>query len=330
MNSTLLKKSILKLLPFILVLVFVVLTCSENEPNVYLFSYFVGNGEDGLHLAYSFDGYTWQVLNDGHSILTPKVGQDKLMRDPCIISGPDGRFHMVWTVSWNERGIGYASSEDLVNWSAQKYIPVMEHEPKAENCWAPELFYDAATQQYLIFWATTIPGRFPDTDYQSNSGEPGQGRNHRMYYVTTKEFETFSETQVFYDHGFNVIDATLIKDGETYVMFLKDETNKPFTPQKNIRKATAQQAKGPYSPPSEPITGNYWAEGPTAINIDGSWHVYFDKYRLDAFGVIVSSDLKTWEERSHLLEMPEGMRHGTIFSVKQTMFQDLKSKLEQQ
>ncbi len=306
------------------------LSCSNRgASNVYLFSYFIGNGNDGLHLAYSHDGLTWTAMNDGQSILTPQVGRDKLMRDPCIITGPDGKFHMVWTVSWNERGIGYASSPDLIHWSEQRYIPVMEHEPKAENCWAPELFYDAARQQYLIFWATTVPGRFPETDYQSNSGEPGQGRNHRMYYVTTQDFTAFSETKLFYDHGFNVIDATLLQDVDTYVMFFKDETNKPFTPQKNIRIATAQQAEGPYSSPSKPITGKYWAEGPTSIKINGLWHVYFDKYRLDQFGVIVSSDLKHWEDRSNLLEMPDGIRHGTVFAATQKVFEKLTTHFGQ-
>ena len=39
-----------------------------------------------------------------------------------IIKGGDGKFHMVWTVSWEEKGIGYANSEDLINWSEQVFI----------------------------------------------------------------------------------------------------------------------------------------------------------------------------------------------------------------
>lgn len=30
-----------------------------QSDTVYLFSYFKNNGEDGLHLAYSNDGYVW-------------------------------------------------------------------------------------------------------------------------------------------------------------------------------------------------------------------------------------------------------------------------------
>lgn len=296
---------------------------SKADSGYYLFSYFKGNGEDGLHLAYSRDGLQWTALNDNESLLKPQVGEDKLMRDPCVLQGPDEIFHMVWTVSWGEKGIGYASSEDLIHWSEQQYLPVMEHEPDAQNCWAPELFYDQENQQYLILWATTIPGRFPETDNQSNEGPPAPGRNHRMYYTKTADFQEFSETALFYDHGFNVIDATIERTDDRYIMFLKDETNKPFEPQKNIRMAFGDRAEGPYGPPSEPITGNYWAEGPTAIRISGIWHVYFDKYRLGEFGLITSPDFEEWRERSEELEVPDGMRHGTAFRVSEPVFQEL-------
>ena len=97
---------------------------------VYLFASFRGNGEDGLHLAHSRDGLEWAALNGDRSFLKPEVG-GKLMRDPCIIRGPDGLFHMVWTTSWSDKGIGYANSKDLVSWSEQQFVPVMEHEAGA-------------------------------------------------------------------------------------------------------------------------------------------------------------------------------------------------------
>ena len=56
----------------------------------YVFCYFTGNGEDGLHLALSDDGYHFTALHDGKSYLAPTVGESKLMRDPCILLGPDG------------------------------------------------------------------------------------------------------------------------------------------------------------------------------------------------------------------------------------------------
>jgi polygalacturonase len=286
------------------------------KEKVYLFSYFKGNGEDGLHLAYSRDGYNFTALNTDKSFLTPSVGVSKLMRDPCVIRTDDGTFQMVWTAGWTERGIGYSSSKDLINWTDQKYLMVMEKEPAAKNTWAPEIIYDKKAKQFLIFWATTIPGRFPDTE---KSGDGGY--NHRIYSVTTKDFLTLSETKLFYDKGFNVIDATITGNGKNYVMFLKDETRTP--PQKNIRVTTSSSLYGPYSEPSEPITGKYWAEGPTSIKIGDSWIVYFDKYTEKKMGAVTSKNLKTWTDISDKVSFPDGMRHGTFFEADEVILQGL-------
>ena len=292
---------------------------TSDEPDAYLFSYFQNNGEDGLHLAYSQDGLRWTALNNNRSVLTPQVGEDKLMRDPCIIRGGDGQFHMVWTVSWGERGIGYASSPDLIHWSEQQYLPVMEHEPTAQNCWAPELYYDEANQQYLIYWATTIPGRFAATD---SSG--GNGRNHRMYYTITTDFTRFSDTELLYDDGFNVIDATIQKVDSTYVMFLKDETKYPEA-EKNIRIATGSHLTGPYSEASSPITKTEnWVEGPTVANTDQGWVVYFDQYTQKKMGAVRSPDLQQWTDISDQLDFPEGTRHGTVLRVQASVLDQLQ------
>lgn len=291
---------ILALLPFF---------ANGQKKEVLFFSYFKGNGEDGLHLAYSKDGYKWSTLKNDESFLKPEVGESKLMRDPCVIYGPDKRFHMVWTSGWTEKGIGYASSKDLVNWSEQLYIPVMQHEEKARNCWAPEIVYDEIKEQYMIFWSTTIPGRFPET---GKSGE--KDYNHRMYYVTTKDFQDFSKTRLLYDQGFNVIDGSILKLDNEYMMFLKDETRYP-KPEKNIRWAKAKNIEGPYTEASEPITGDYWAEGPTCLKINGKYIVYFDKYTANIMGAVESTDLINWTDVSDKIFFTGGVRHGTVFKV---------------
>ena len=298
----------LKSLLLILTLTLCIGTYAQSLPKktAYLFCYFKGNGEDGLHLAYSNDGFSWKSLHGDSSYLKPEVGSDKLMRDPCIIKGGDGLFHMVWTVSWKEKGIGHASSKDLIHWSKQEYIPVMEHEATAKNCWAPEVFYDKASKQYMLYWATTIPGRFPRTDSLGDN-------NHRIYYVTTKDFKTYSATKLLYDQGFNVIDATIQKQDNKYVMILKDETKKPV--QKNLRVAFSDNLTSGYGKPSAPITGNYWAEGPTAIKINNEWIIYFDKYTQHKYGAISSSDLVNWTDISDKVKFPAGTRHGTVFTV---------------
>jgi len=284
---------------------------------VYLFCYFKDNGLDGLHLACSNDGLHWEALKGDSSFLKPAVAHDKLMRDPCIIRGADKLFHMVWTVSWNDRGIGYAESADLVHWSAQQFIPVMAAEPEARNCWAPEITYDKRHKTYMIYWATTIPGRFPLVDTSSEVKY-----NHRIYYETTKDFKTFSPTKLLYDPGFNAIDATIVPDKNRFVMFFKDETRGPV--QKNIKIAFAKNLTGPYGRASKPITGNYWAEGPTTLRIGSQWLVYFDRYTEGRFGAITSTNLKNWTDISDQVTLPKGIRHGTIFKITPEEFQRLK------
>ncbi|MEO8624660.1 MAG: hypothetical protein ABI625_26495, partial [bacterium] len=274
----------------------------------YLFAYFKGNGEDGMHLAHSTDGLTWRALRHDSAFFKPTVGVEKLTRDPSIVRGSDGTYHMVWTAGWNEHGFGYAKSKDLITWTDEKYVPAMAHEPTAKNTWAPEILYDEPNARYLVYWATTIPGRFPATD------SIGNGRyNHRVYYVSTTDFVNFTPTKILYDHGFSVIDSDIIRSGARYVMFLKDETEAP--PQKNIRLAYADRAEGPWSAPTAPITGAYWAEGPTALHVGAQWIVYFDKYRDHKYGALSSTDLEKWTDISETISMPNGIRHGTAFEV---------------
>ncbi|MDX2245335.1 MAG: glycosyl hydrolase [Bacteroidia bacterium] len=288
-------------------------TLQPLSDKAYIFSYFTGNGEDGLHLALSRDGVKWEALNHGNSVLKPLVGESKLMRDPCITRGPDGNYHMVWTTSWSGTTIGYAHSTDLIHWSEQKAIPVMAHEPQVQNCWAPEIIYDEAAAQFMIFWSSTIPGRFPKTDKSERKGQ-----NHRMYYTTTQDFETFTPTQLFFDQGFNVIDGSIVKtDGKAggkYAMFVKNESLFPVA-EKNIRLTYAEKLTGPWTKVTEPVTGNYWAEGPTATQINGKWFLYFDKYTQHQYGLLTSTDLKTWEDHSAELQMPQGIRHGTVLEI---------------
>jgi len=287
--------------------------------DVYMFCYFKNNGEDGLHLAYSGDGLQWKALKGDSSFLIPEVSKDKLMRDPCIIRGADGLFHMVWTDSWTDKGIGYAASPDLVHWSAQQQLPVMANEPKARNCWAPEITYDASTQSYMIYWATTVDGRFPLIDTLAESKY-----NHRIYYVTTKDFKSYSPAKMLFDFGFNSIDATIVPEGKRFVMIFKDETLHPV--QKNIKIAYTDKLTGPYSKPEGPITGNYWAEGPTTLRIGNRWIIYFDKYRDHQYGAITSTDLKHWTDISEQISLPTGIRHGTVFKITKAEFTRLTGK----
>jgi beta-xylosidase len=280
----------------------------ELPATCYLFSSFRDNGQDGLHLAWSTDGLHWTALNNDRSFLVPQVGKEKLMRDPCILRGPDGTFHMVWTDSWSDRTIGYAHSTDLLHWSPQIAIPVMKDEPTARNCWAPEIVFDETKKRFLIFWATTIPGRFPETDKSSETDY-----NHRIYCTTTTDFRSFTPTRLFYEGGFNVIDATMLRANGKFYLIVKDETLKPVA-KKNLRMASSDQIDGPFTDVTPPFTDS-WVEGPTAIRIGDNFFVFYDCYTRHRYGAVRSTDLKHWEDISTKISFPPGSRHGTVLEV---------------
>lgn len=274
-----------------------------EQNNVWIFTSFRGNGEDGLHLAYSRDGYKWTALKNDQSFLTPTLGT-RLMRDPSIVQGPDGIFHMVWTTGWNDDGFGYADSKDLITWSEQHYLPVNRETKGAKNTWAPDAFYNQKSKRFLIVWATTVPGRFPETDNQDKY-------NHRLYYVTTRDFQKFTAPELFYNPGFNSIDGTLLKANGWYQLIFKDE--RPG--QKNLRLAQAEKAEGPYGEPSAPISGD-WVEGPSIAKIGDRWLLYFDHYHNPQYyGALESKDLKEWQDVSAKVSFPRGHRHGTVLRI---------------
>lgn len=280
----------------------------------YLFTYFTKNGEDGLHLAWSADGYKWEKLNDGKSYLAPTVGRSKLLRDPCVVRGPDGTFHMVWTSGWTENDIGYASTKDFITWTPERELPVMAHEPTVRNTWAPEIDYDAKRGEFLIFWASTIPGKFLET-----AGASEDNYNHRIYATTTKDFSAFTPTKLFYDPGFSVIDATFLHADGKHWLIVKDETRNP--PKKFLSVAAAEDLHGPFGELAAPFTpAGLWSEGPTAIKIGDDYLVYFEAYQKKYYCAMRSRDLKTWEDVTDKMTfvdagLPTRMKHGTVIAV---------------
>ncbi|HLP76092.1 MAG TPA: glycoside hydrolase family 43 protein [Candidatus Paceibacterota bacterium] len=313
--------------PAFLLLAFALSGCATaptKTNDVLLFSFFrEPNGQAGLQLCTSTNGLQWTELKapNGKSFIEPQVG-GRLMRDPSLALGPDGTFHMVWTTSWGRPPVfGYASSKDLIHWSEQRAIPVMEDAPDCQNVWAPELFYDSKKAQWLIFWASTIPGKFPETE---NSGD----NNHRIYYVTTKDFQTFSKTRLLYDGGFNVIDACLLPAKGKFYLVVKDETKNPV--KKDLHLAVGDSPEGPFSKAGPTFTTN-WVEGPSAIQWAGEYYVYFDHYgNPQYYGAMKSADLEHWQDISTRVSLPKGIRHGTVLKVPESIVSKLQNLQNQE
>ena len=63
--------------------------------------------------------------------LKPLIGNDKVMRDPSMVQGPDGTFHLVWTQQWRgDKGFGMPHQKILSTGVKSNMIPVMEMNPR--------------------------------------------------------------------------------------------------------------------------------------------------------------------------------------------------------
>ncbi len=292
-------------------------SCATKNPahwgrqnSVYLFTSFRDADQKYLRFLYSYDGYHW--TNVPGTFLEAKVGTSRQFRDPSIVRGPDGVFHLVWTAGWhNEQGFGYAESKDLIHWSDQKYVPVMTNEPATVNVWAPEVFYDAAKKDFVIAWASTIPGRFPDLQEKHDN-------NHRLYFTTTPDFKEFAPAKLFLDPGFSVIDPFILKDQYRHVLICKDNSRSGL----NLRVSFAKAATGPWEYISAPFTQKF-TEGPCALKVGGDWLIYFDAYREKTYGAVKTRDFNTFTDVTKQVSFPSGHKHGTAFRAPREILEKL-------
>lgn len=275
---------------------------STNQDSVFLFTSFHDADQKYLRFLYSFDGYHW--TNVPGTFLEANVGASKQFRDPSLSRGPDGVFHLVWTAGWHaEQGFGCANSTDLIHWSEQQFVPVMTNEPATVNVWAPELFNDTVGKQFIVVWASTIPGRFPDKLEKHDN-------NHRLYYTTTRDFKNFTPGKLFFDPGFSVIDPFILKDGERYVLVCKDNSR----PELDLKVAFGETPLGPWQNVSAPFTQKF-TEGPCALKVGDDWLIYFDAYRQKIYGAVKTHDFQTFTDVTKDVSFPAGHKHGTALRV---------------
>jgi hypothetical protein len=144
-----------------------------------------------------------------------------------------------------------------------------------------------------------------------------------MYYTTTRDFETFEPTKLFYDPDFSIIDATIVRPDpnadDRYVLVLKDNSR----PTRNLRAAFGTSPLGPWSDVSPPFTDQF-CEGPTVAKVGDDWLIYYDAYRAGRYGATKTRDFKTFVDATGDVEFPKGHKHGTVLVVPRSVVEHLK------
>lgn len=243
----------------------------------YLLTHFIGEQPDGeqVYFSYSEDGLHWKDLNGGQPVLRSHLGEQGV-RDPFLVRSPDnGPFYLIATdlriasgkgweaaVQEGSRDLIVWESEDLVQWSEPRAITVgLEH---AGCVWAPEAIYDEQAGHFLVFWASAT----------QEQGETE--RKHKIYSASTKDFRTFSPTELYIERDNHIIDTTIIVHNGAYYRFSKDETTKNITLEKGetLHKAAFEPLA---APELEAIIG---VEGPQIFKLHDrkEWCLIIDRF----------------------------------------------------
>lgn len=283
-----------------------------DEYAAYILSFFGGDdGEQKLHLAYSYDGVNWKKLNDGMTVLPTTMGSGAV-RDPYIFRKKDGSFGVIATQGWDNPAVYLWDSEDLVEYTNERLKTVTKAGVvglTGARAWAPEAIYDPITDQYIIYWS----------DPYAN------GNNGSTYANTTSDLENFSDPFVLFDAGYQIIDANILKWEGTYYMVFKDErgNNTDGGGGKHILMAKADSlVPGEFVQYTEAIT-EAPVEGPFMFKDihEEKWYHYYDYFNEHKFGLSVSTDLAggQWEFLGKSTTMPtDDVRHGGVIAVTQS------------
>ncbi|WP_165986066.1 OmpL47-type beta-barrel domain-containing protein [Streptomyces sp. YIM 98790] len=337
---------------------------APEDHEAYVFPYFAGEStDDGEKIYFAAsrgnDPMAWDELNDGRPVLTSEQGERGL-RDPFLIRSPGGdKFYLLATdlkiyggnnfSEAQESGSKYLAvweSTDLVTWSEQRMVKVSSD--FAGNTWAPEAFWDEASGQYVVYWASNL---YPTTDVDSRDFRTSY---NRMMYATTRDFRTFSEARPWVDvqrgTGRGMIDATVVRDGDTFYRFIKDEASMTVRQEKSadlmavVTGSLPTASSSPWSLVAERVgvgQPNPWGgtftggEGPTVFRdntVPGRWHMLIDQpsyHGGQGYMAFTTDDIASGSWTSVPgTELPRSPRHGTVIPLTQTELDALRAALQ--
>ncbi|WP_067546347.1 family 43 glycosylhydrolase [Nocardia crassostreae] len=265
------------------------------EPSVrYTMTAFTNASETDLYVYESTDATTFQPVRG--PAYTPPGG---LLRDPSLIRHKDGRFYLTYTTGWEGQPIGFARSDDRINWAHLYDYQVKV--PGVTSTWAPEWFVDPGGEVSVLVSLSDgyrfTPHLMTATDAELRSWTPLTP----MAGLAAKD-----------DVGYGYIDTTVVHHLGRYYAFTKNESTK------YLELAVAEQLGGRYSF----VQTDDWAgwgtprEGQSVIRLpDGGWRIFFDAYNDGKYYFSDSrDDFRTWAPPAELPGLSGTVRHFTVLA----------------
>jgi hypothetical protein len=305
------------------------------KTEAYLFVYYRGNDaadDEQVYFSVSQDGLIWNEVNGGKPILRSTIGE-KGVRDISIARTQNNSFVIVATDlclyrnfkekyknDWREIGrngshcISLWESDDLVQWSSQKLIPVAGDD---FGCvWDPDILFDRKNAVYLLYW--------------SSSNVCDNYTEKAIYSANTTDFEHFSSPQLLYrKKGSSLIDPEIRFAEGKYYRFIKSRSN-PFSTimeSGNSLFGDFSAVSGFDSAMAKVEANSY--EGPTFYQLnDGRWCLmldYFGSGGKKGYKPFIAATLENgnFEFSENAARFPHVFRNGKVIPITTDEYQTL-------
>lgn len=307
----------------------------------YLFAHFretYGVEGEQVYFSVSRDGYNWENVNHGEAVLIADKG-DLGVRDITIARTKENSFvilatdlalrrneetkyhgHIRNAFTEGSKCLAMWKSYDLVNWSEEILLDLSGN--KLGCLWAPGIFYDEDSEDFIVHWSATCK----DDNYSGLS----------IYYSRTKDFENFSDPELFYQkEDSETLDSCIAKEDGIYHFFVKSAEHP-----KAVIHETSTSLFGPYKRDEkfdEQMNGielKEKHEAPTFFRLsDGKLCFLMDFYGCEKkedqgyvpFLAESLSDIPL-NSAKEKFTFPYGFKHGTVLEITDEEYRRILSK----
>lgn len=305
----------------------------EKDMAAYLLVHFNDDDHD-LHFALSSDGYSFTSVNGGKPVMKGEdLAEQKGIRDPYIMRGPDNVFYLAMTdlhifaqreglreTEWqreggefgwgNNRGLVLMRSRDLIDWDHSR-LRVDQAFPDLGGigcAWAPEMIWDPERGRIMLYYTM----RF------------GTEQNRLYYSYMNPDFtrmETRPKVLFEYPGGKTAIDGDITRVGDRYHLFYVPHDGTP-----GIKQATSEKINGDWV--YDPAYCDPEKEACEAPNLwkrigEDKWVLMYDCYGIEThnFGFTETSDFETFTPIGRFNEGPmkatnfTSPKHGAVIHL---------------
>jgi len=207
-------------------------TSGEKDMKAYLLSYFKDETHS-IYFATSTDGYTFTDINGGAPVFLGKdLGEQKGVRDPHLMRGPDNAFYLSMTdlhiyaqreglrsTEWerpredygwgNNRSMIFMKSYDLINWT-YALVRIPDLFPAFRDigaAWAPQTIFDTERKKLMVYFTVRHKG----------------GHNYMAYAYADDAFTTLETTPerlfAYPNKDKSTIDGDITKVGDKFHLY---------------------------------------------------------------------------------------------------------------